>query len=408
MPLPEALRPFAKPDFSLYQVARIFMIGGGQFVFVALGWQVYEITGSNLHVGLIGLAQFLPNALLALFAGHAADRVDRRAIIMTCTAASAGAAGILAWQGLQTAPSLAAIYGIAAAFGVIRAFSAPAGHAFLSALVPAEVLPRALNWHIIVFQTGVIVGPSLGGLLYAVTGSGFVYASAAGLYLSAVLLLFLLRPRARQGSAPESFVDSVRGGLRQVWSDRRLLGAMSLDLFAVLLGGATALLPAIAKDVLHRGPEVLGLLRSAEAAGAGAMALLLAFFPLRRRIGAWLLGGVAVFGVATVGLGLSASLPLSVACLAVAGAADMLSVTVRHTLIQVATPDEMRGRVGAVSMVFINASNELGEFESGVTAHWWGTGIAVVVGGLGTLAVTALWTAFFPALRKADRFLDPK
>ena len=182
---------------------------------------------------------------------------------------------------------------------------------------------------------------------------------------------------------------------------------MSLDLFAVLLGGATALLPAVAKDVLRRGPEVLGLLRSAEALGAGAMAVLLAFLPLRRRIGAWLLGGVAVFGLATVGLGVSSSLPLSLACLFVAGAADMLSVTVRHTLIQVATPDEMRGRVGAVSMVFINASNELGEFESGVTAHWWGTGPAIIVGGLGTLAVTALWARCFPSLRKADRFDDP-
>jgi MFS family permease len=406
MPLPAAFEPFRHPEFSLYQAARILLIGGGQFVFVALGWQVYDLTGSNLHVGLIGLAQFLPNALLALFAGHAADRVDRRSIVVACTAASAAAAAVLAWQGFRTAPSLGAIYGVAAAFGVIRAFSAPAGHAFLSALVPLAILPRALNWHIIVFQAGVIIGPSVGGLLYAVTGSGFVYASAAVLYASAVLLLVLLERRPRGESAPEAFVASVRAGLRHVWTDRRLLGAMSLDLFAVLLGGATALLPALAKDVLLRGPEVLGLLRSAEAVGAAAMALLLAFLPLRRRIGLWLLGGVAVFGLATVVLGVSASLPLSVGCLLVAGAADMLSVTVRHTNIQVATPDAMRGRVGAVSMVFINASNELGEFESGVTAHWWGTGPAVVVGGLGTLAVVALWARLFPSLRKADRFED--
>lgn len=404
MPLPEAFRPFTHPDFSLYQLARILMIGGGQFVFVALGWQVYDLTGSNLQVGLIGLAQFLPNALLALFAGHTADRLDRRSIIVACTAASGVAAAFLAWQGRLAAPSLAAIYAVAALFGVIRAFSAPAGHAFLSALVPIEILPRALNWHIIVFQAGVIIGPSLGGLLYAKSGSLFVYAAAAGLYLGAVALLLLLPSKPREISAPEPFVASVRAGLRHVWTDRRLLGAMSLDLFAVLLGGATALLPALAKDVLRRGPEVLGMLRSAEALGAGAMALLLAFFPLRRRIGAWLLGGVAVFGLATVVLGVSASLPLSVACLLVAGAADMLSVTVRHTLIQVATPDAMRGRVGAVSMVFINASNELGEFESGVTAAWWGLRPSVVIGGLASVAIAGRWVRAFPELRRMDRF----
>jgi MFS family permease len=406
MPLPAALEPFRHADFALYQAARCLLIGAGQLVFVALTWQVYALTGRNLDVGLLGLAQFLPNVLLALVGGHVADRFDRRAIVIACTSASAAAAGVLAWQARQAAPSIAVVYAVAALFGVIRAFSAPAGHAFLSALIPPQILPRALTWHIIVFQFSTIAGPAVGGLLYAGRGPAFVYAVAAGCYAAAVAVLVLLRGRPRAPAGAESFAASVRAGLRHVWTDRRLLGAMSLDLFAVLLGGATALLPAISKEILGRGPEVLGLLRSAPSWGAGAMALFLAFVPLRRRIGLWLLGGVAVFGLATVGFGLSSSLPLTVALLAVSGAADMLSVTVRHTIIQVATPDDMRGRVSAVSMIFINASNDLGEFESGLTAHWWGTAPAVVAGGLGTLAVVALWSRFFPALRKADRFED--
>ena len=402
-----ALAPFREKGFGLYQVSRLLLITAGQIVFVALGWHVYSITGSLFHLGMIGFAQFLPNLLLSLFGGHAADRLDRRRIVMACALASAATAGLLAWgTGLDSSRQLVLIYVACALMGTLRAFSAPAGHAFLPALVPASLLRHAVVLHLTIFQIATVIGPMLGGYVYREHQPSRVYGVATALYIVAFVGLSFLEAHPKLPSHPEPFRRAVGAGLRHVWKDKRLLGAMSLDLFAVLLGGATALLPAIVKDILHAGPEVLGFLRSSQAAGAGLVALLLAFRPLGGRIGAWLFAGVAVFGLATVGLGLSRSLPLTAGFLAIAGAADMLSVTVRHTLIQVATPDAMRGRVSAVSMVFINASNELGEFESGVTAHWWGTPIAVVVGGAGTVAVVLLWMALFPSLRKADKFED--
>ena len=408
LPRPSAYAPFLHGDFTLYQFARILLIIGGQMIIVALQWQVYELTGSKFHLGMIGLAQFLPNLLFSLPAGHVADRRSRRAIVMACALAVGATSCLLAWESLRPQPSLAVIYVACGLFGLIRAFSAPAGHAFLPALVPGAILPNAIVWHLTVFQLATVVGPTVGGFVYAGSHPSRVYAVAAAFYGAAFLAMALLKARPAPSPSAEPFERAVSAGVRHVWKDKRLLGAMSLDLFAVLLGGATALLPAIAKDILHKGPEVLGVLRSAPAMGAGIMAIALAFLPLRRRIGAWILIGVGVFGLATVGFGLSTRLWLTMGLLVVSGAADMLSVTVRHTLIQVATPDAMRGRVSSVSMVFINTSNELGEFESGLTAHWWGTGPAVIVGGIGTCVIVVLWTILFPALRRADRFERPE
>ncbi|HZE96629.1 MAG TPA: MFS transporter [Planctomycetota bacterium] len=396
--------PFRHGDFSLYQFARMLLIVGGQIVILALQVQVYALTQSNYHVGMIGLAEFLPNILMALPAGHAADRLSRRAIIMSCATVNAITISVLAWQAMRPSPSLVVIYVACSCFGLVRAFSAPAGHAFLPALVPAAGLKTAIVWHLIVFQLGTVIGPALGGRLYGRSNAALAYEVAAGLFAAAFISFALLRSRHQAAPDQEPFERAVSAGIRHVFNDKRLLGALSLDLFAVLLGGATALLPAVAHEFFGRGSELVGDFRSANAVGAGVMAILFAFRPLRRRIGAWLFGGVAVFGLATLGLGLSHSLPLSLAFLFVMGAADMLSVTVRHTLIQVGTPDRMRGRVSAVSMVFINASNELGEFESGTTAHWWGTARAIIVGGIGTVVVVLAWTGLFPALRQADRF----
>ena len=402
--VPSPFAPFHHGNFTLYQLARVFLIIGGQMFIVALQWQVYDLTGSTLQSGMTGLVQFLPNVLLSLFGGHVADRLDRKRIVMACAWASAATGALLAWQSTLPKPSLAIIYVACGLFGVIRAFSAPAGHAFLPALVPKSILPNAIGWHLTVFQLATVVGPAVGGFVYAGSHAARVYIAGSAFFGASFIGLALLRARPRPETHPEPVGRAVKAGIRHVWNEKRLLGAMSLDLFAVLLGGATALFPAIAKDVLHRGPEVLGVLRSAPSVGAGLMAFALAFHPLRRKIGVWILGGVAIFGLATIGFGLSKSLGLTVALLVVAGAADMLSVNVRHTLIQVATPDEMRGRVSSVSMVFINSSNELGEFESGLTAHWWGTSPAIIVGGIGTCAVVLLWTALFPALRRADSF----
>jgi hypothetical protein len=396
--------PFAHADFTVYQIARILLILAGQFIILALQWQILHLTNDPLQLGMIGLAQFLPNLLFSLPAGHAADRVNRRAIIMVCALANAAATGVLAWQALTPRPSLTLIYLACGWFGIVRAYSAPAGHAFLPALVPAPILQSAIVLHLTTFQLSTVAGPALAGILYGDNHPARVYLCAGGLFVAAFLLFALLRVRPKLSPDAEPFARAVSAGVRYVWNDRRLLGAMSLDLFAVLLGGATALLPILARETFRSGPAALGILRAAPALGAGLMALVLAFRPLRSRIGAWLFGGVAVYGIATIGYGLSDSFPLTVALLMVSGASDMLSVTVRHTLIQVATPDAMRGRVSAVSMVFINTSNELGEFESGVTARLWGTTRAIVYGGIGTVAVVLAWMGLFPGLRKADRF----
>ncbi len=397
-----ALAVFRHSGFRLYVCARVLLVSAGTMLSVAIGWQVYELTHSALHLGYVGLAEFLPNLVFSLLTGTVADRMDRRKIMMASIAASAGAAGILAWQASGAGPRLEVFYGVAAFLGVIRAFSAPAGTALLPSLVPAEHFAGAVAWQMIAFQAAVAGGPAVGGLVLD-RSPLVLYLGCAGLYAGAfaAYLAMSVRPAAR--GVAEPIGKAVVAGLEFAWREKILLGAMSLDLFAVLLGGATALLPIYAGEILKTGPTGLGFLRGAPAVGAGLAALFLAVRPLRGRVGAWLLISVWIFGGATMVFGLSKALPLSVAALAVAGAADMVSVVVRHTLIQTATPDAMRGRVSAVSFIFIGASNQLGEFRAGVMAALIGTVPAVVAGGGGTCLVVLLWMLLFPSLRSLDR-----
>jgi MFS family permease len=392
---------FAHRDFTLLQAARFLTVVGIQMQSVAVGWQVYAITGDPLHLGWVGLSQFLPMMLFALVSGHVADRFDRRRILAICMAVFAAGAGALALLAAQ--PSLPAIYAVLVLLGTGRAFSGPAGAALLPKLVPARDFQNAVAWSSTTWQIATVTGPALGGGLYAAFGPGSVYLTTT--VFCAIGALLVARLSVHDWREPETspIWQRLSAGLRYVWREKAILGAISLDLFAVLLGGAVALLPAIARDVLEVGPLGLGVLRGAPAAGAALMALGLAYRPLERRAGSVMLGAVAVFGLGTIVLGLSRSFALSLAALIVLGAADMFSVYVRQTLIQLGTPDAMRGRVSAVNLVFIGASNELGEFESGVTAAWLGVMPAIVLGGAGTLVVVAVWALLFPALRRVDR-----
>ncbi len=393
--------PIANPPFLLYAAARLLLVSAGQMMSVAIGWQVYDRTGSKLMLGYVGLAQFLPTLVFSFVSGPAADRFDRRKIVMACIAASFGAALVLAWKSSE----LWVIYAVAAAFGVVRTFSAPAGSALVGQLVPARHLSGAVAWQMTAFQVAMLGGPAVGGLLYALKKDATpVYQVAGVLYILAFILYGFMRPRPADLRPGEPFGRALGEGLRYVWREKILLGAISLDLLAVLLGGATALLPVFAKDILRSGPDSFGLLRSAPAVGAGIAALVLALRPIQRGVGFKMLLSVGFFGLATVAFGLARELPLAVLALVAVGATDMVSVVIRHTLIQACTPDAMRGRVSAVAFVFIGASNELGEFESGLTAHWWGTVPAIVAGGAGSVAIVLLWALLFPRLRSADRF----
>lgn len=395
--------------YALYLASRISLIVATQMLSVAVGWQVYEITGDALALGFSGLALFLPGFLFALPAGHVADRYDRRRILLVCHVGVASAALALAFMARGSTRSLLPIYATLSVLGTIRAFSGPAGQALMPNLVGRLQLERAVALGSSAWQLAMIAGPSLGGVLYAATGRAWnVYAVCAVLAALAggcVLAMGSAPSEERRAREPAS-LDTLFAGIRYVWSNKTILGAISLDLFAVLLGGAVALLPIFARDYLHVGPWGLGLLRSAPAVGASTVAFLLASFPLRRRAGAAMLVAVAVFGVATIVFGLSRSFAVSVVALLVLGGADMVSVVVRSTLIQTRTPDAMRGRVGAVNLVFIGASNELGEFESGVTAAWLGPVTAVVIGGVGTCVVVVLWALLFRELAKIDRLDD--
>jgi MFS family permease len=397
----------ANRRYTLYLVSRLSLIIAAQMLSVAVGWQVYEITGKALALGLSGLALFLPGFLLALPGGHVADVVDRRKILLLCHLGVATCAGTLAVMAHLGAPSLLPIYCVLGLLGTIRAFSAPAGQALMPNLIERKDLERAVAFGSSAWQLAMIAGPAIGGGLYAATGRpALVYATCTVMALLAFASVMAIGspPVAAEVRKREPVTwGTVLAGLRYVWSNKPILGSISLDLFAVLLGGAVALLPIFARDLLHIGPWGLGILRSAPAVGAATVALLLAAFPLRRRAGAIMFGCVLLFGVATIVFGLSRSFALSLVALLVLGAADMVSVVVRSTLIQTRTPDEMRGRVSAVNMVFIGASNELGEFESGVTAAWLGPATAVVVGGIGTCVVVVVWMLLFPGLRKVDR-----
>lgn len=387
--------------FALFWCARVASSIAFQMQAVAVGWQAYALTGSAFYLGLVGLAQFLPMFLLTLAVGHLADRYDRRMIARVCQTVEAAAAGALAvgsatgWLGRESLLAIVAVTGAA------RAFEGPTMQALVPGLVPVPLLPRAYALSASANQTATILGPTLGGFLYA-AGPSAVYGSAAGLFLAAQVCMAAIRmPWDPPPREPVS-LRTLFAGIAFIRSRPAILGAISLDLFAVLLGGATALLPIYARDILHTGPWGLGVLRSAPAFGALSMSLVLARHPLRHRVGRTMFGAVAMFGIGTIVFGLSTVFVLSLGALVTLGASDVISVVIRNSLVQLETPDEMRGRVSAVHMLFIGTSNQLGEFESGVTAALFGTVPAVVIGGLGTLVVAALWMRLFPALRNIE------
>jgi MFS family permease len=395
---------FSYPGFRLYQIARFCIVLSTEMQSVAVGWQVYEITRRPLDLGFVGLAQFLPGVLLFLLAGHAADRFNRRKLLSLCYAGYAVCSALLLYVTFHGSRSVAPIFAILFLLGTVRCFSGPTSRAIIPQLVPEETFQNAVAWGSTVFRGATILGPALGGLTYAIfRGPVGVYALALAVAVLALYMTLQIHAQAKPRPREPLNLKTAFAGFRYIWSQKVILGSISLDLFAVLLGGAVALLPVYAKEILATGPWGLGLLRSAPGLGAATMALLLAYKPLRRRAGAAMLWCVAGFGLFTVIFGLSRNLLVSLVALFFVGAADMVSVVIRGTLIQVQTPDEMRGRVNSVEMVFIGASNELGEFESGLAAHLLGAVPAVVVGGAGTVLVTALWAWAFPDLRRADK-----
>lgn len=390
-------------NLSFYLSARFLGTLAVQMQSVAVGWQVYQITGSLFDLGLIGLAQFAPFLVLILWAGHVADRHDRRKIIVLCMLVQLLVSALLLTFTFSGSSVVWPVFAVLVLFGSARAFMMPASQAVLRNLVPDRDFGQAVALSSSTFHVAVIAGPVLGGLLY-VFGPTFVYTVSAVLLTISVILMASAKSAPQARSTQPASWHTLLEGLRFVWSRPIVLGAISLDLFAVLFGGATALLPAYAHDVLHAGPTALGWLRTAPGAGAALCSVLLAFFPIRRHVGAWMFGGVALFGLATLTLGFTDRFPLALGALFVLGAGDMVSVYVRHLLVQYETPDEIRGRVSAVNSVFIGASNELGEFESGITAGWFGLVRAILLGGAATLAVTGLWAMLFPVLSKMDRF----
>lgn len=406
--------PFQYPAFRAFWAARLTSTIAQMAMVMVIGWEVYDIARetmgvkeASLRLGIIGLVQFVPLFLLTLVSGWTADRLDRRWITRAALALELACALALAWLAWRGTTTLAALYGVAALLGVARAFAGPALGALAPNLVPRAILPRAIALSSIAWQSGAIAGPAVGGLLYAYAPYA-AYAGSAALFVAALACLLAIppveRPDIGRGASPwRQMVE----GLAYVRRNRLVLGAISLDLFAVLLGGATAMLPVFARDVLHVGPQGLGVLRAAPAVGATLTAIFFSVRPLKDRVGSKMLGAVVVFGLATIVFGLSRSMALSLACLAILGAADMFSVYVRQSLIQLYTPDAMRGRVGAVSSLFISASNELGEAESGFLGALIGPVAAVVAGGVGAVAVVAIWAWKFPELRLAKSFDEP-
>ncbi len=398
--------PFAFVPYRLYWFARISAILALQMQIVATGWRVYDVSGSPMALGLIGLAEFLPSILLVLITGHVADRFDRRRVINVCQGLEILAMLVL-WLALwdDNTRALWPAFVAVTILGTARAFEMPAASSLVPNLVPAALFPRAVALNSSAWQAASIVGPALGGLLYGVIGH-WVFAICALLFVVAFILVTLIRlpPRTTPAAVKKINLETLFAGFRFIWSKPIVLGAISLDLFAVLLGGATALLPVLAKDQFDAGPIMAGVLRAAPSVGALVTGLCLALWPVRRRVGRVLYLCVAAFGVGTIIFGMTSSALVAGAALVVMGAVDMVSVFIRQSLVQLETPDDMRGRVSAVSSLFIGASNQLGEFESGATASWWGAGPAVIVGGAGTLVIVALWCVLFPALRKVDRF----
>ncbi len=420
MSLPPADKPplrglesFASRDFRRYQLARVAVILGAEAQSVAVAWQVYSITHRPLDLGYTGLALFLPGLLFLLPAGHVADRFDRRRIILICYSLQVVCtAALLALTRMGPATVLP-IYAVLFFIGTGRAFSGPASSALIPHLVPEKHFVNAVTWGGAIFQFANTVGPAVGGLLFTfplvrlipdtrLEGAGIVYVFTLGTLGWFLVLVSTLKVRPGRMEHRAASLKVVLAGFRYVFNMPMLLGSFSLDLFVVLLGGAVALMPIFAQDVLHTGPRGLGLLRAAPAVGALCTSLVMARFPLRRKAGVRLFTCVAIFGAATVVFGISRNLWLSLLALAIIGASDMISVIIRGSLLQLATPPEMRGRVSAVNSLFIGASNELGEFESGLTAQWWGAVRATIFGGVGALVVAGLWSVMFPRLRQAD------
>ncbi|SMG28239.1 MFS transporter [Paraburkholderia susongensis] len=387
------------PPFQRFWCTRILSSLSFQMLAVAMGWHVYALTHSAFALGLVGLAQFLPMFLLTLVVGHVADRYDRRRIAAVCQSLESVAALLFAFGTFGGWISAPVIYVLAACVGAARAFESPAVSSLLPAVVPRGYLPKATAWATSANQTAQIAGPALGGLLYGI-GPGAAYLACTLSFAAAAASVWRIPLQMKPASRAPVTLESIFSGIAFIRREPVILGALSLDLFAVLFGGATALLPIFARDVLHAGPIGLGFLRSGTAIGALAGTIWLAHFPLRERPGAAMFGGVIAFGIATIVFGLSHQFLVSLIALMVLGASDTISVVVRLSLVQLRTPDEMLGRVSAVNSLFIGTSNQLGEFESGLTAGWWGAQPAVLVGGAATIAIALLWMRLFPELRR--------
>ena len=403
---------FRSRDFRLYQAARCAVVIGAEAQALAVAWQVYQITHRAIDLGYTGLALFLPGLLFLLPAGHIADRFDRRQVVLVCYTLQVFSTVLLllfAWHGLH---HVLPIYLVLFLIGTGRAFSGPASSALIPQLVSKEHFVNAVTWGATIFQIATISGPTIGGFLYTLpafhgamahlAGGGIVYLFTLATLLWYLTLIGMLRVRPGRMEHKAVSRDVLLAGVRYVMRTQVLLGSISLDLFAVLLGGSVALLPIIAENILHVGPRGLGMLRAAPGVGALSVSLLLTFRPIRKQAGARMLVCVALFGAATILFGLSHSLWLSLIALLLTGSADMVSVVIRSSILQLATPPEMRGRVSAVNSLFLGASNELGEFESGLTAQWFGAVRAVVLGGIGSLAVTGIWATRFPNLRRVN------
>jgi MFS family permease len=406
-----AASAFLSRDFRLYQSARLLGILGSEAQSVAVAWQVYQITHSALDLGLTGLALFAPGIFFMLAAGHVADRYDRRWIILICYSLQALCTCALMRFALHPTGQVWQIYAVLLGVGFGRAFSGPASSALLPSLVPKHHFVNAVTWGAIVFQVANIAGPAVGGLLFTLhltgalanwNGAAVVYAFTLATLLSFIALVGAMRTRPVRVVKNAFNLETMLAGFHYVWQTKLLLGSISLDLFAVLLGGATALLPIYATDILHAGPRGLGLLRAMPSVGALAVSLWMTVRPIQRDAGKLMLSCVGVFGAMTVVFGRSRSMWVSLLALVIIGGSDMVSVVIRSSILQLATPPEMRGRVSAVNWLFVGASNEFGEFESGLTAQWWGAVRAVVIGGIASMVVTASASVLFPALRKAD------
>jgi MFS family permease len=394
-------------DFRHYLASVFLGILAIQIQSVAVSWQIYAIAHSPMALGYVGLSQFIPMMACTLPAGHLADRFDRRLILAASYLAEAVAAGLFMALALAAPAVTWPFYIVLAIFGAARAFAGPAAQSFVPLLVPVEQFPQAVAWSSSTFSIAVIAGPALGGAIY-ILGPAVAYAVCLSLFVSIAIITMRIRSRSADYPAESDLTvfERITAGIAYVWNKPLILGSFSLDLFAVLLGGATALLPIYARDILHVGPVGLGLLRSAPALGAAMLGFMLGKLAIQRKVGLWMFACVAIYGIATIVFGLSRNFALSIAALFVLGASDMVSVYVRTTLTQLATPDAMRGRVSAVNRLFVGASNELGEFESGLTATLFGTVPSVVIGGVGTLIIIAIWLRLFPELREVDRLSD--